>query len=194
MSNHPLDPVLIRQQKKQNRLALTAESVQQASTCAVLNLLTLEAFLSSKRIAIYASFAGELDPVGLLESCPDKQFFLPVIKSSPAKHLLFYRHTPAAKLQRNRFGIEQPDTLLTEGIPSSELDFILAPLLAYDLKGNRLGQGGGYYDRTMAFRTQKGCPHYVGFAYQWQQVSQLEAKPWDVALDAVVTDNGIVRV
>ena len=68
---------------------------------------------------------------------------------------------------------------------------VLAPLVAFDGDGNRLGQGGGYYDRAFAFRkaaTHWRRPLLVGLAYDFQQAGKLSTKPTDVPLDAVVTE------
>ena len=72
------------------------------------------------------------------------------------------------------------------------LDVVLLPLLAFDLAGNRLGMGGGYYDRCFsAYRNRRlRHPLRVGLAFAWQQADNLPAQPWDVPLHAVVTEAG----
>jgi 5-formyltetrahydrofolate cyclo-ligase len=71
------------------------------------------------------------------------------------------------------------------------LDLVLTPLVGFDHKGNRLGMGGGYYDRSFAFllrRQNWKKPRLVGLAYDFQQLDKLPAKNWDVPLTAVATD------
>lgn len=72
------------------------------------------------------------------------------------------------------------------------LDVVLLPLLAFDLAGNRLGMGGGYYDRCFAAYRNRGLkrPLRVGLAFDWQRADSLPAQPWDVPLHAVVTETG----
>ena len=69
-------------------------------------------------------------------------------------------------------------------INARELDVIVMPLVAVDAQGNRMGMGGGFYDRTLAKTKQK--PLKIGWAYDFQQVTALDSKPWDVKLDAAV--------
>jgi 5-formyltetrahydrofolate cyclo-ligase len=69
-------------------------------------------------------------------------------------------------------------------------DFLLIPLLAFDAAGARLGYGGGFYDRTLAVlpgRLRLGC------AFAAQQVDSVPVGPYDIRLDAVATENGIIR-
>lgn len=73
-----------------------------------------------------------------------------------------------------------------------DIDVVLLPLLAFDGAGNRLGMGGGYYDRSLAGCRQRTLkrPLRVGLAFSWQQADSLPAQPWDVPLHAVVTEDG----
>ena len=74
----------------------------------------------------------------------------------------------------------------------SQLDIVLLPLLAFDDRGNRLGMGGGYYDRLFASRLHRKTkqPLRVGLAFDCQQAERLPMQAWDVPLHAVVTESG----
>ena len=75
-----------------------------------------------------------------------------------------------------------------------ELDLILAPLVGFDTHGNRLGMGGGYYDRTFAYlkhRLHWQKPRLIGLAYELQRVADLANHAWDVPLQSVVTEQHI---
>jgi len=77
------------------------------------------------------------------------------------------------------------------------LDLILLPLVAFDKSGHRLGMGGGYYDRTLAFLAHRRLwrkPHLLGTAYQFQQLETLPTQPWDIPLDGIATEQGVLRV
>jgi len=69
---------------------------------------------------------------------------------------------------------------------------VITPLVAFDSKGNRMGMGGGYYDRSFAWRRNrqhwKG-PLLVGYAYELQKTRRLDNKSWDIVMDAIVTEN-----
>ena len=102
----------------------------------------------------------------------------------------FARYRPGDKLVRNRWGILEPDWRPGRWVSARRPSVVLTPLVAFDGGGNRLGQGGGYYDRTFAFRNAARRwrrPLLLGLAYEFQQVGKLEAKPTDVPLDAVIT-------
>tara|TARA_R110002072_G_scaffold1369_15_gene11440 strand:- start:13418 stop:13729 length:312 start_codon:yes stop_codon:yes gene_type:complete len=90
----------------------------------------------------------------------------------------------------NQYGIPEPQTKRLLGV--SDLDFLLVPLVGFDRSGQRLGMGGGYYDRTLsALRCWKALPK-IGVAHSAQEVDALLVKPWDVQLDGIVTDNELI--
>ncbi|MFY2365653.1 5-formyltetrahydrofolate cyclo-ligase, partial [Klebsiella pneumoniae] len=70
-------------------------------------------------------------------------------------HLLFFRYQQDTRLKPNSFSILEPELDLTALIPQSQLDIIFTPLVAFDTQGNRLGMGGGFYDRTLQHWQQK---------------------------------------
>ncbi len=74
-----------------------------------------------------------------------------------------------------------------------ELDALILPLLAFDTQGQRLGMGGGFYDRSLAalrHRRRWRRPRLLGVAHGFQEVSELPREPWDVPLDGIVTEQG----
>jgi 5-formyltetrahydrofolate cyclo-ligase len=77
-------------------------------------------------------------------------------------------------------------------VPLRKLDVVLLPLVAFDRRGNRLGMGGGFYDRTFAprGRGRVSAPRLIGLAHGFQQVAELVDQPWDVPLRGVLTDSG----
>ena len=73
---------------------------------------------------------------------------------------------------------------------------IVAPLVAFDVHGHRLGMGGGFYDRTLAFlarRSRGRRPHFIALAFEMQKIAELPSDAWDVRLDAVVTESATYR-
>jgi len=70
---------------------------------------------------------------------------------------------------------------------------VVAPLVGFDARGRRLGMGGGWYDRSFAFRQQRSAPPWlVGAGFAAQQVPLLPAADWDVAVDAICTEQAIL--
>ena len=97
------------------------------------------------------------------------------------------------KLAANRFGIPEPRRNGKRQRKIWTLDLILLPLVGFDQHGGRLGMGGGFYDRSLAYRTLRKNwhkPTLLGLAHSCQQVDRLAMASWDVALDATVTDGG----
>lgn len=97
----------------------------------------------------------------------------------------------------NRFGIDEPDTPLHQTTRSYGLDLVLMPLVAFDIEGNRLGMGKGYYDRTLKFlhlRRHWRKPRLVGIAYELQKFEQLPKQAWDIPLDAIVTEKAVYNI
>lgn len=74
---------------------------------------------------------------------------------------------------------------------AAAMDVVMLPLLGFDVRGTRLGQGGGYYDRTLSKTSFR--PYRIGLAYAAQQVPVLPREPWDVPLHAVLTESGLRR-
>jgi 5-formyltetrahydrofolate cyclo-ligase len=98
------------------------------------------------------------------------------------------------QLRLNTYGIAEPAT--SARLSPRWLQLILVPLVAFDDAGTRLGMGGGYYDRALAWRRRRCTwpgPRLVGIAHSSQQVARLAALPHDVRLDAVITEQGLTR-
>lgn len=97
---------------------------------------------------------------------------------------------PGDALVTNRFGIPEPDVAPGSLLDARDMAMVVAPLVGFDVRGNRLGMGGGWYDRSFAFRQQQPAPPWlVGAAFDTQRVEALDAAQWDVALDAVCTES-----
>src|SRR5690606_22657406 len=132
-----------------------------------------------------------------------KQCYLPVMRRDGPLRLLWRRHRPGMRLRRGRYGILEP-RLRAAAAPARALDLVLLPLVGFDARGNRMGMGKGFYDRTFAFRRRpesvagaegaargRGRPRLLGLAHDCQRVDALPAAPWDVPLDAVATPRGL---
>lgn len=185
---------IIRQQMRARRQALSALEQDIAGACTVTRILRDPLFLRSKRIALYLPNDGELDLTDLLEPAwqMNKHCFLPVL-ASHGKRLSFAPLTADSHLRPNRFGIPEPVVGRRERCQPLQLDLVLAPLVAFDTNGNRLGMGGGYYDRSFGFlcrRQHWRRPQLIGVAHDFQRVDNLPAQRWDVPLQGVFTNTG----
>ncbi|MGE0081613.1 MAG: 5-formyltetrahydrofolate cyclo-ligase [Thiohalomonadaceae bacterium] len=153
-------------------------------------------FLRSRHIALYLPNDGEVDlnPLFRRALALGKRCYLPVL--SPAFHnrLWFAPYTPDTPLALNMFRIPEPVAGWRDMRPVWTLDLVLTPLVAFDAQGNRLGMGGGFYDRTLAYLVRRAAwrkPRLLGVAYGFQEHEGLPHQPWDIPLDGVVTDRGL---
>ena len=137
----------------------------------------------AKNIALYFSFDGEISTKALIQSLwmQNKNVYLPVLHPFTQHHLLFLRYLPDTPMKKNQFGIWEPKLNVQNVLPLDELDILFTPLVAFDKQGNRLGMGGGFYDRTLQnWQDKSFIP--VGLAHQCQQVENLPTEHWDVPL------------
>jgi 5-formyltetrahydrofolate cyclo-ligase len=147
------------------------------------------------RIAAYAALPWELDADPLIALAQKRgcRVYLPRIDRNPASRSMRFVELVGPS-RTNRLGIAEPTGSATIG--ARWLDVIFLPLVAFDRGGLRLGTGGGFYDRALAFRhcrsTWRG-PLLVGIAYAFQELASITAAAHDVPMDAVVTEEGIVR-
>lgn len=154
-----------------------------------------EFFKKNSNIAIYLARDDEFEAKPIIEEIwrAEKKCFLPVLSQVREKVLDFARYESNDVLQPNRYQILEPKN--TESIATGNLDVVLMPLVGFDLRGNRLGMGGGYYDRTFEFLLGKkylAKPLLIGLAYALQQVDELPRDNWDVPLDGILTEKEFV--
>ena len=180
--------------KKQRRL-LSETEIANAAINIKKNLWQLPELSRAKNIGCYISVNGETDPGLFVESAwvRKKRIFMPVLRKND---MSFYELSPEDELKKNVFGIPEPLYANTKPLTAKNLNVILVPLVAFDDQGNRLGMGGGYYDRLLAFmkhRTNFRRPLLIGLAYDFQRVTQLTTNSWDIPLHAVVTDKNTYK-
>ncbi|WP_370980418.1 5-formyltetrahydrofolate cyclo-ligase [Agaribacterium sp. ZY112] len=182
-----------RKQMRQRRRALSRAQQQQAALKVAKRLAGLKAFKKAQHIAFYLANDGELSPHALIQLAlrHGKNCYLPRICG---ERMRFHRYQSKDKLSKNKFGIEEPLHSSPERLVK-QLDLVCMPLVAYDLTGNRLGMGGGYYDRAFSFRTRRHLkrPLLVGLAHGCQQVETLTTEPWDQTLDYIVSDKHCLK-
>ena len=150
-------------------------------------------FANSRTIAVYLPNDGEISLLTLVARAwsTGKRTYLPRLFGPELWFLPFHARTVFAG---NRYAIPEPAEPPRRRIPPLFLDLVLFPLVAFDRFGNRLGMGGGYYDRTfeaVRHRTVWRGPKLVGIAYEFQKVDALPAADWDVPLDAIATEHAI---
>ena len=192
----PTDKSDLRQNLRARRRALSADEQRRAARRLAVNLAGTRLFLTSRRVACYLPNDGEIDSAHVIRHIRRlrKILYLPVLSRLSHDRLWFAEAGPKTRLAPNRFGIPEPVVKAGELIRAQELDLILMPLVGFDDRGNRLGMGGGFYDRSLEFlrhRNHWRKPHLLGIAYDFQRVNGLTADPWDIPLQGVITDQAI---
>lgn len=192
----PTDRPSLRRELRKRRRSLSQHQQKEAARSLARRLATLPLLQKSRRIALYWPVDGEIDPRHLkqLRHFSRHELFLPMLQAFPASTLKFSRWHAGKALAKNRFGIPEPRGRAR--LSAHAMDAILLPLTGFDAEGNRLGMGGGFYDRTLSFKrhAKHHRPFLVGVAHACQQVEALPVAEWDIGLDMIVTDKKIFRV
>lgn len=175
----PTDKAALRAEMRAIRRRLSHENPEAAERVAAHAGLP-----SGKLVAVYRAMGSELDPEALARALiiEHRQLCLPVVIERDAP-MIFRRWTLGDPLEIDAAGCPAP-------LPLAEVcdpDLIITPLLAFDAAGGRLGQGGGYYDRTFAARP---TVTRIGLGYAGQQRADLPTASHDIRLHGVLTEAG----
>jgi len=180
----------LRQHLREKRRALGAGDRIAAADGLATQLLALPFAPQSGYVAGYWALDGEIALHAWQLRLPrDCVYCLPVLCDD--NRLRFAPWRAGDPLVSNRYGIPEPDVTPSSLLEAQALSLVVLPLVGFDRNGHRLGMGGGWYDRSFAFRHQDPTPppYLVGAALALQQIDPLDAAHWDVALDAVCTES-----
>jgi len=182
----------LRAKIRKRRRCLSAWQQHQTTNSITRLIRQLPIYKRSRHIAFYLANDGEVSLRPLLVDAlrQNKACYLPAIND---QQMSFLAYRPEQELARNRFGILQPESTKIDN-HSNHLDLVLVPLVAFDQSGNRLGMGGGFYDRHFAYKRQQpnAGPLLLGIAHDFQEVGQLSPQAWDVHLDGIVTNSRLI--
>lgn len=191
----------LRQRLRQKRRQLSAIEQQRHSLKITQRIIHSRFFKHSRNIAVYLPNDGEVDLTPLIQrlfkpfSDRKKRYYLPVIISRRDAIIRFAPFTQGSKMRKNCFAIDEPVYQRRHLKSAIHMDLILAPLVGFDAEGNRMGMGGGYYDRALQHLRSKSAkgrsiikPRFVGVAHAVQKVAKLERQQWDIPLHAIVTE------
>jgi len=184
-----------RQLKRQQRRQLSPAQQQQHAKQVTRYIIRQAEYKNSQHIACYLANDSEISPQHIIEHAwqMKKTVYLPIL--SPLKNSLYF--APYHKNNRminNRFGIQEPICSPSEWKKAWQLNLLLLPLVAFDTQGNRMGMGGGFYDRTLAYLNHFQHwkkPTLIGLAHEIQKEKKLVIQTWDVPLDKVITESGV---
>lgn len=141
-------------------------------------------------IMFFLSFRSEVETREMVEDNLDRGNRVLIPKSEPAERKLI----PSQLLDFEKdlapgfYGIPEPGPGALRPVEPREIDLLIVPGVAFDLRGNRLGYGGGYYDRF--FERLRPAVPLVALAFELQLVPRVPVDPWDRPMDWIVTEKG----
>ena len=182
------DRATVRQQLRQRRRDLTAATRIAAAEALAGRILALPFLPRQGHVAGYWAMDGEIGlHVLQLRLPPGLVWCLPVLAGEV---LRFAPWHPGDPLVSNRYGIPEPDVAPAACLGAQQLALAVMPLVGFDADGRRLGMGGGWYDRSFAFRHDRAAPPWlVGAGFSVQQVPALAPAPWDIEPAAICTED-----
>jgi len=179
----------LRRKCRQARAELTTSYRDDASSRICDTITRAGFFRRSKNIGCYLPSDEEVDtwPIIARAFSMGKQISVPILRKNGS--MGFRELSPDSTLLPNIFGLLEPQ----EGkfVDPHRLDIVITPLVAFDSSGNRIGMGGGYFDRTFSFLKGRKLwrhPKLIGAAFDCQRVSSIAPNPWDIGLFRVVTE------
>lgn len=185
-----LDPKTVIRERMKAERRRAAETRPDAARHAAANFLARVPLPHGIAVALYHPIRDELDTGPLAAALRERgaRLVLPVTGSKKAP-LVFRLHDGAGPLVPDRHGAMTP----APEAPVVRPGIVVTPLLAFTRRGDRLGYGGGYYDRTLAALRAEGEVLAVGFGYGAQEVDALPSSPLDQRLDWIVTEREAFR-
>lgn len=188
---------VVRSDYRIKRQALSYQEQSIAANKLVTTCLASTTLAKSKTIACYIAHDGEIDPIAIIDYCwqQGKRVLLPVLHPFSKGHLLFVNYHRNSPTRKNGYGIKEPIVTCANLCTLANIELILTPLVAFDKMGNRLGMGGGYYDRTLApIRRDSLQTQLIGLAHTCQQADTLLTDSWDIPLNGISTPDQFFNV
>ncbi|CUS48356.1 MAG: thiamine metabolism protein YgfA [Idiomarinaceae bacterium HL-53] len=181
----------MRSNIRKARMALSERTQHEAALAVSTQLFQLPEFAQAQSVGAYLATSGELSLTPLIEHCwlTQKSVAVPVIDAHEAGKMLFFTYTPSTRMQLNQFAMQEPIPAQANAIALESVHLLCVPLVAFDAQGQRLGMGGGYYDRLLEKWQRGQLPRLfpVGVAHDCQQVEQIPTAPWDIPLPMIIT-------
>lgn len=175
----------LRKQHLSKRKSLSASTRYWGSQSIVNQLIASNLYQRANHIALYLPLGGEVDLSELFNHAQkdDKQLYLPRVNG---QQIDLCGALSVGELVRSSWGILEP-AADQSAVQLCSIDLLIMPLVAYSSNGDRIGMGGGFYDRLLAASGHQ--PVKLGAAYDWQQATWVP-EAWDQPLDAVITERG----
>lgn len=175
------------------RMSLKPEEVKQKSELIANRLFSLEEFEISKTVMLYLDFRNEVATEAIIQECfsQGKRVLIPITQLEPPKLIPSELKDYPGDLTTGTYGILEPQKDKIRLVEPEEIDLVLVPGVAFDIKGNRLGYGGGFYDRFLN-RTKPGTP-FIALAFELQVRDEVYPEPHDHPVHYVITEERVIQ-
>lgn len=177
----------IRKSILKRRLALSEANVTSISSTIQARLIESDYFIRAKSVAVYSPINNEVETDKIIAACfeMNKKIFLPKLCSTD---LNFLALKPDSQFQKNKFGI--PEICNSEAEIAGHIDLMICPGIAFDSKKNRVGYGGGYYDRYL---TSASYNHLGMLGFSMQKTESISVDSFDIPMEFILTENGFLN-
>ena len=177
----------IRKSILKRRLALSEATVASLSSTIQTRLIESDYFIRAKSVAVYLPINNEVQTEMIIVACfeMNKKIFLPRLCSTD---LNFLALKPDSQFQKNKFGI--PEICNSEAEIAGHIDLMICPGIAFDSKKNRVGYGGGYYDRYL---TSASYNHLGMLGFSMQKTESISVDSFDIPMEFILTENGFLN-
>ena len=183
----------LRTSLRELRTNISLQRQQEAANSLAARCLSILDINTHVHVAGYFAVGGEISVDPILANIRSRGGFsyAPVLSAgNTLRFAPFDDHTP---MIGNKFNIKEPDVAASDYLMPADLDAVLVPLVGFDSNRNRMGMGGGFYDRSFAHRNNAaGNPFLIGVAYDLQQAESVYPDWWDVKLDVIVTESQVI--
>ena len=182
----------VREEIIKKRNDLSSEIKEKYDEVIFKQLIESDIYNNSKKIFTYVSFGSEIDTIKFIKYAlnENKEIYIP--KTDKAKkEMVAIRINSLDNMSVDNWGIIEPKSVDKNKI-GEEFDLILMPGLAFDKKGNRIGYGGGYYDKYLS--QIKETSNKIVLAYDFQIVNNIENEPHDIKVNYIITNNEVIKI
>jgi 5-formyltetrahydrofolate cyclo-ligase len=184
----------LRAQLLQRRNALSAEFIQEASVQIQRLLFGLSVFQQSRTIMLYVSMGSEVATDNMIQESLQmgKRVAIPYLQEQYGKMDASEIHNLTDDLMEGKFNTRVPKPECYRPLAPADVDLIVLPAVAFDEQGNRMGYGGGYYDRYL--KTINSHTALAGINFTTQVVKEIPTQPHDMPVDYVIHEQGILQL
>ena len=189
----------IRKDLLKQRDAITPEQKILKESAIEERLFCLDAFKQATSILLYVSFRSEVDTRRYLDDVIklNKKLVLPAVDSKHKK-LNLYEVRDISELEPGYMGILEPRAIDGMSVTLKDIDLVIIPGTGFDRNGNRLGYGGGYYDKLLSYESKQlsGVDKHIttiALAFEEQVGDDIPAEPHDINVDMIVTDKRLIK-